>query len=496
MLSVPSPKGVRVKIEPNTREDTERNRNIRMMKAWGTYVPAGKLEKLNAQVVPTAPRATLVHTEPQRLTDVAVDGVNALGDTTYASANRLYSARVKETGDLDIAERHSRMHDELEHKKAAHKVKKRRNRITIRGSSSPKGKEEEEEGEQDEAVISPKHRPRRVAVPMPSAAQEEGAPVVRGVLSGLPVKTLEDQQCAGNQLELFNISVERSGRATSDIILNIPPPVKVLSYCRQFKNKECAWFYGINNMVADTEACVEYPNVPVLTREYLGTFMREADSKEPYERPCFNLTRAPYMGEGKIHCVAHRLSEAALGEGKGYRLRELLLPEQMTQINAAIEHNNNKTTVHPVDPREWLDRVPELCAMCHVYVANMEYTKQKDKEVERERMNSTASGAYDTGIVILNKFMVVPNRVGEYPLNKTLSGDANPLGIWGPFPVWSDRNYIPVMVGGGGLRGFLETDNLLFQGPQRSQQIGSSLRTPCSRSTPTPPSQQSTSFRQ
>lgn len=513
MLSVPSPADAieSRRTGPKNGEDTERKRNIRMMAAWGTYVPPGKLQKLNAQVVPSptatpkGPTATPKGPR-QRLAEVAVEGVNALGDTTYASANRLYSARVKETGDKDIAEQHRRMHEDAEHKKAARKVRKRRNRISIRGGAatfSPSFG-----GGGGGAPSSPKgtHGPRRVPVPMPSAPQQEeeeeengGGPPVRGVLSGLPVKTLEDQQCAGDQLELFNLSVERSGRATSDIILNIPPPVEVLSYCRKFKNKECAWFYGINNMVADTEACVDYPDVPVLSREYLETFMREPDPREPYERPCFNLTRAPYMGEGKIHCVAHRLSEAALGGGKGYRLRELLLPEQMTQINAAIAHNSSQNRGAPVDPRDWLNRVPELCVMCHVYVANMEYAKQKDKEVERERMSDSAAAPYDPGIVILNKFMIIPNRVGEYPLNKTLSGDANPLGIWGPFPVWSDRNYLPVAGGGGGssrLRGFQETDNLLFRGPQRSQPIGSSLRTPYSRSTPTPPSQQGTSSRQ
>jgi len=488
-------------VPPHKRgKATERKRNLDMVEALGTYVQEGKLEKLKGKIIsdPALPEPNKKQRTalPDELKDVPVDPgtINSLGDTAYAVANKLYSARLKGTGDTLLADEYDRMQERDELKRVEKRARKRRPLVTSqRQARAPAAR--------DEPFLA--HRPRRVPVPTP--ADNEGR---IGILSGLPVKTLEDQECGKDQMQLFNLSVSRAGRATSDIILNIPPTVKVLQYCRVYQTKECLWFYSINTLMADSETCMDYPDVPVFTREYLETFMREVDPKELYERPCLNLDRDPRPGEGKIRCAAHRLSEKALGPGNGFRLRELIFKDQMQQINAAIDQNTavrrraQKLRIPVeeagglVNPRDWLDPVQELCVMCQVYFSNKDYAKLKDKEVERERMKNNKDTSlqnaaipevsqFDTEIVIINKFMVVPNAVGEYPLNRTLSGDKNPLGIWGPFPIWSDRNYVPVMISGTGLRGFKETNNLVFQLPQRSPQIGFSLRMPSSRSIPT-----------
>jgi hypothetical protein len=59
------------------------------------------------------------------------------------------------------------------------------------------------------------------------------------------------------------------------------------------------------------------------------------------------------------------------------------------------------------------------------------------------------------------------------------------LGIWGPFPLWQERNYVPwVDPAGTGLRGFQEVDDMLFQqAPAPSRAIESTQVTQVDAST-------------
>ena len=54
---------------------------------------------------------------------------------------------------------------------------------------------------------------------------------------------------------------------------------------------------------------------------------------------------------------------------------------------------------------------------------------------------------------------------GEYDRNKMLSSDkVADTGIWGPVPAFNECNYTPVLrLPDCGLRGFVESENLLFR---------------------------------
>lgn len=543
---------------------------------WESYGLKGKLGKLKAQVNGSARPCTTSDVFPDSLRHVP-DGentsVNSLQDNTFATAQQVYSAKLRKTSENGVVEEYDRMREEAA-SRTSHQQRVRVMRKTKKRPKQPrqKGKEEEEviltkvkikanangifrnkkkrnnnnnnnnivDISQEEAGDLPSntkrssHRPSRVSVPMPS--DEHGN---QGILAGLPVESLEDYRHSDDQMELFARAVTRAGRATEDIILNMPPITEVLSYCRQFQNKECMWYYKINHKVSNADSNLKYPDVCVLSRKYMESFYRECDPSQPYERPCINLDRDPRPGEGKIRCVAHALSEKVLGPGKGYRLRELILRDEMTQVNAAIAHNNSvrrkaaelsipiEQAGDLVNPRDWLSNIQEPCIMCHIYFTNMDYIRQRDKEIEkleqeRREQESARDRVYGQGgnetdvtdfatmrgigdvnepmendsIVIANRFMVIPNRPGEYPLSMTLTGDKSPTGIWGPFPIWNNQNYIPVKISGTGMRGFKETDNLVFRAPQRSQPIGSLLRPHSSRSTPTQSTQQNFSSHQ
>ena len=65
-------------------------------------------------------------------------------------------------------------------------------------------------------------------------------------------------------------------------------------------------------------------------------------------------------------------------------------------------------------------------------------------------------------VVVFNAFMVDIDKPGEYDRHCLLTGDDVGMGIWGPFPLWNERNYVPWRDPQGGpqaLRGFQE----LFQ---------------------------------
>jgi len=521
----------------------EKSFHIEMVDTWASFGLKGKLGKLRAKTSGSSRQAPSGKF-PERLQDVQVseNGVNSLKDTTFASAQQVYAAKIRQTSDASVVEEYDRMREEA----AVNRVS-RKNKITRRPAPAPQKRDGRGSAGFNIAAMARRKKKKRrkkrkpssdastPATAAPDAEEEEEDPVVspqsrnnaqhhpkrvpvatEGILMGLPVESLEDYRHSDDQMELYTHAVTRMGRATEDMILAMPPVNEVLSFCRQFQNKECLWFYSINNLISDADTCLDYPDVCVLSRKYLETFMREPDPRQPYERPCINLDRAPLPGEGKIQCVGHALSEKLLGPGKGYRLRELILRDQMTQVNAALAHNEavraNGGHGTLLQPRDWLDPIPELCVMCHIYFTNMDYIRQKDKEVERERKVQQKAALYEQGgedlnldmdvdsgtgantsIVIANKFMVIPNRAGEYPLSMTLTGDKAPTGVWGPFPVWNNQNYVPVKISGTELRGFKETDNLVFREPQQSQQIGSLLRHPSSRSTPTPYTQRALS---
>lgn len=273
--------------------------------------------------------------------------------------------------------------------------------------------------------------------------------VVGNVVGG--VVGLEDVPRRDMDLELFAMEMERRPlRPSQQLVLELPPPVETLAYCAQFKTTSMPWFVGGQRTIAANPDLAP-PVVPLYTRAYLQPFMREPDPRTSHERPCCNLDREPHESEeGLLRCVAHRLSEQRLGPGQGYRLRELLNTTQCTQINAALAHRGG---TRAPDPAQFLPKIPELCVMCHVWMVTEAVLDQKDRV------------ASDT-VAVLNRFMVDIDKPGEYSRHCLLAGDAVAMGIWGPFPLWNERNYVlwkDPKTSLSGLRGFQELEDMLFR---------------------------------
>lgn len=286
------------------------------------------------------------------------------------------------------------------------------------------------------------------AVAAPTAVKKE---------SVIQVQPLEEVPRRDTDLELFAMEMERRPlRPSQQLILELPPPIETLSYCAQFKTKEMPWFVGGQKTLA-ANPNLGAPIVPLYPRAYLQPFMREPDHKSSHERPCFNLDREPHEGEqGRVRCIAHRLSEQRLGLGQGYRLRELLNTTQCTQINDALAYRAGKITR---DPAQFLPKIPEVCVMCHVWMTTEAALDQKNRAEERRLAQQPPEQ-----VAVLNKFMVDIDKPGEYSRNCLLSGDDIAMGIWGPFPLWNERHYVPWKdPKGTGLRGFQELEDMLFR---------------------------------
>lgn len=263
-----------------------------------------------------------------------------------------------------------------------------------------------------------------------------------------PIETLEQHAVREDRIKRFALNLEQSSRTVEDVVIATPSfsEIDVLAYCSQHKD-EMPWFVSMEKYVAGS--VYEFPDVPVLSRKKIVDFLREPNPLDRKERYCFNLDRAPLPHEGKTQCVAHRLSEERLGPGKGFRLRELVIIMDGS--------------------------IPEYCYLCHLWLTLCRAIDQRDRTEERMRANMvTPATRGDDKIMIMNRFMVVVDQPGEYDRTKMLVSDKINTGIWGPFPLFNENNYV-LDCRKGSLRSFVETDNLLFRLTRVSQPTQSTL---------------------
>ncbi len=417
-----------------------------------TYVPPKKpLNKLGANVRKSATALPAVLEEESL--------PKAVHDNVFISTNHASAVLVKRTGQADLAATMLADNKKLQQELApvaAPTVKARKPVAPVKAGD----------------VVEP--TPPALSAPI---APERVTLDAKDALQG--AHSLEHYKRRDEDLALFaGALIQRANqRPTNDMITQTPPVVGVLQYCAKFKDSE-AWYKPMSAAIADHPE-LSFPDTPLMTRAILTTFMREADPRATYERPCFNLDRDPMEHEGRARCIAHVMSEAMWGKDRAFRLRELLFENQNIKINAALEAA--ASTKAAQDPRDFLSPVPQLCYMCHVWMTTEACLNQKN------RLAKDPSDA-DDDIVILNRFMVDIDKEGEYDRRAMLASDDVGLGIWGPFPLWNERNYIPVVIASqGNLRGFQESDALLFRLPRAallrigSESVkGSTLSTPMS----------------
>lgn len=440
-------------------DDNDDDDNNIFLKQWNLHLPANK--QLNKTVL--APLAAVTSAAAPPLTrNPATDDklVGSLKDSTWLGANaaserlaRKSTATTKRTPALNATWKDHSTKDGEAYETKKQRYKKRPN-----------------------AAVAAAAPNAAAAAATPQSAAAKGAPlevVNAPLVAPTQIVTLEQHRTRNAQTNLFALNIERPVRsATTAMIIDTPPPVAALSYCALLPSSEVPWYEVTMNAIA-ARPNMSFPKTPLMRRSVLMTFLRAPDPNMPYERPCFNLDRAPYAYEEgmRMRCVAHRMSAEQLGDKNAFRCRELLYNGQMVKINAAL------ATRGAEDPRNHLHDIPELCYMCHIWLTT---------EAALDQCNRPSARSADDMLIVFNKFMVLADQVGEYHRNATLCSADVSIGIWGFFPRWNERNYRAGKLSCG-LPGFEENEEMVFREARKSSQGAPSMRSGHTAVTPTAP---------
>lgn len=372
--------------------------------------------------------------------------VKSVNDAAFTSANQATINLMKESQPVklekDAAQPLEQLHQD-------HQKEKQRKLLVDRKQRRQEIERDKDDQEQEQEQRAQK-RPTTRAVPIIADNFE------------IPIERLEEYTCREDEDQLFATRITQTGRPINEVIISTPPASEVLRYAREKAGTD-KWFGGMQNFISQTPA-VDYPDVPVVSRKLLVHLLREPNPANKWERPCFNLDRNPLPYEKSTRCIAHVMSEELLGAGNGFRLRELLLTDTMVRINESIDKKLGS-------PMDHLSPVPEMCYLCHLWTSLRDCIEQRDHIRERnmERKDFTQLDVVDVennnnNVVIINRFMVVIDKEGEYDREKMISGDLATMGIWGPVPLFNRTNYAyTANYQGTGLRGFMELDKLLFR---------------------------------
>lgn len=406
--------------------------------AWNSYISDSK------PITTTVKRGVL----GGKLSDAKVSQELPKEDTTWHTVNAASAKLIKRTGQPEIAAKLEADNQLDANRRAESKVgRPAKSKKSLLSAAPEAPRKEGDAPPPTPAPPGPGLAPP-IAAPSQAPAGPGMAVEVELEAPSLPILTLEQHMRRDNQTALFAMSIDRPHRPTAQMILNTPPASEALNYCEPYIRGDMSWYDNHLKLNASNPR-LTYQSVPLMSREILQTFLRAPDPKMVWERPCYNLDRDPYPHEGRVRCIAHRLSEKQTG--KGYRLRELLLNDQSVKVNASLARG--------LDPSIHMLPVPEMCYMCHVYMTSHACFNAKNKQSDQP--------------YIMNRFCVDIDKPGEYDRRKMLCVDDVNINLWGCFPMWNERHYVACRVNSEGRQfdGFAETDDLLFRLPRVPLQV-------------------------
>lgn len=106
------------------------------------------------------------------------------------------------------------------------------------------------------------------------------------------------------------------------------------------------------------------------------------------------------------------------------------------------------------------------CYLCHLSYTNHLYVESLNRKQDTDRVYQ------------IHFFMVQVDVPGEYRLEKTLIGEKDVRGLFGPFPIYNVNNYTQTVFPNG-CKGWLESDCMVFRLPQTVPVLPSSSQTEC-----------------
>ena len=341
----------------------------------------------------------------------------ALRDDLATSANRLSQAVIVESGQGAI----------FNHKESI---------------SPPKGKEEEEEEEEEDEVLV-------AMAPVPRAYVKLEDEYEGSKITGLQKYKLRDDR---DQMHFKHLEVDDCVPDT--LVSEIPHWKAVLSYAHTVEAGR-KFYEAMSAMVVFTKDAV-FPKLEVINRRYIQQFLRAPTTDCAWERPCaIENCESLQLSARLLEKYPHMRKQGLV---RGFRCRELLLPNQYVKIRQELKKKGGGK------PQKHLTTYPQPCYLCHLRIVNDAYwtllnrRKQRDKDTGEQRVADA--------MVILHRFVVVVDMVGEYRMKDMLVGDSEPMGIIGPYPRYNVNNYTPYMDQRGRCA-WREADKLVFRLPEQ-----------------------------
>lgn len=277
------------------------------------------------------------------------------------------------------------------------------------------------------------------------------------------IHTLEGYQLRDDRDMLYFKHLYEDDGVPDDRISKMPHYQDILKYAQTLADAP-NWYNQLAQMVVNNEG-TSFPTLEVINRQYIQQFLRAPTANDPFERPC-----------GSENCESLRLSSRLLekyphmrkqGLERGFRCRELLLPDLYIRVLDAKKQPDGKRLAQRILPR-----MPQHCFLCHLHLTNRAYWLRLNKNHHRDQLpqgqESSAAASRDATMII-HRFVVPINVSGEYNLHDMLLGDNEPLGIIGPFPRYNVNNYTPYMDSSGRCA-WKEDDKLVFRRPEQQLQ--------------------------
>lgn len=276
----------------------------------------------------------------------------------------------------------------------------------------------------------------RVKVELPQVVDEEQK-----------IMTLEAHNRRDMQHELFEHNVSQILAPNAATLHIAPPRVDPLEFCLRFP-AIFPWAPAYVDGVA-ADASITFQEAPILSRSYISDFLREPSPQNKLERACVNLDRLPMQHEqGLERCAAHELSTRLLGEGRGFRLREMLFNHQDERDGGINEYA----------------MMQDMCFMCHLRLTNRKCLAQRNNKKRRERKDLTSAVLAEVAMEsVANRFQVIVGVEGEYCMDQIISHSGPAVMLCGPFPRWVPNNFATTVLNGSNLRGFVESDKVVFR---------------------------------
>ncbi len=226
------------------------------------------------------------------------------------------------------------------------------------------------------------------------------APVeILPTMTRLPVKSLHDYALdAKDERDVIYIRrLEESGRLADSYIRQLPPMKEVLAYIAKLPTQPL-WYKASQNSIVNTKS-MRFPEIPVLTRAYIMNFMR-----------------TPIKNQGELECANQVCESERMG---GFRLRQLT-----------------------IDGSKW-------CVLCHLCYSNRLYFESLNRKTD------------DSNVYQIHHFMVQVEIEGEYLMSKTLMGDVQVRGLFGPYLIYNVGNYAQTTFKNG-CKGWIESPSLVY----------------------------------